>query len=84
LVVRGHQIKSSPPSGHLYGQRPEDLLENRPLTDSPEKIPSLSALCVSNKSSLEDEWAVKRFVIYFLLLVVIRYFLTISKVSRDE
>jgi hypothetical protein len=30
LVVRGHQIKSSQPFGHLHGQRPGDLLENRP------------------------------------------------------
>jgi len=35
------------------------LVENRPLTDSPEKTPSLSALCASNESSLEDERAVK-------------------------
>ena len=35
------------------------LLENRPLTDSPEKAHSLSVLCALNESSLEDEWAVK-------------------------
>ena len=28
------------------------LLENRPLTDSPEKTPSLSGLCASNESRL--------------------------------
>jgi hypothetical protein len=35
------------------------LLENRSLTDSPEKTLPLSVLCVSNESSVEDEWAVK-------------------------
>jgi hypothetical protein len=41
------------------------LLENRPLTDSPEKPSSLSALGVSNESSLEDEWAVNLQVNHF-------------------
>ena len=46
-------------------------LENRPLTDSPDKTPFLSALCASNESRLwRDEWAVKLFLIYFLLLVI--------------
>jgi hypothetical protein len=49
------------------------LLENRPLTDSPEKTPSLSILCASNESSVEDEWAVKNGledINYFVLPVI--------------
>jgi hypothetical protein len=83
LVVRGHQIKSSQPFRHFYGRR-LGRLENRPLTDSPEKTPFLGALCASNESSFEGEWAVKLFVIYFSLLVVIRYFSTLSEISRNE
>jgi hypothetical protein len=49
------------------------LLENRPLTDSPEKTPFLGGLCVSNESSLEDEWAVSLHVNYFLLLAIIAF-----------
>jgi len=54
------------------------LLENRPLTDSPEKTPSLCALRASNKSRLgRDEWAVKKGfedVNYLLLPVIIQSF----------
>jgi hypothetical protein len=35
------------------------------------KTPSLSVLCVSNESRLEDEWAVGFYVNYFLFLVII-------------
>jgi hypothetical protein len=49
-------------------------LENRPLTDSPEKTPSLGGLCASKESCLRrDEWAVKKgteVVSYFLLPVI--------------
>jgi hypothetical protein len=44
------------------------LLENRPLTDSPEKTPSLSALRVSNEPrQRRDEWAVSFHIDYFFL-----------------
>ena len=50
-----------------------ELLENRPLTDSPEKN-SLGDLCASKESCLRrDEWAVKKgteVVSYFLLPVI--------------
>jgi hypothetical protein len=46
LVVRGHQIKR-PHLSDMFKVGGMELLENRPLTDSPEISSPLSVLCVS-------------------------------------
>jgi hypothetical protein len=49
LVVRGHQIKSSQPFGHLYGHRPGASGESASHRFS-RKTSSLSGLCALNES----------------------------------
>jgi hypothetical protein len=60
LVVRGHQIKSPLPIRHVYGHRPGASGESASHRFSRKETSSLSGLCASNESTLEDEWAVKK------------------------
>jgi hypothetical protein len=69
LVVRGHQIKGAQPFRHVYGRRPGSSGESASHRFS-RKTPSLSALCASNESFLEGEWAVSFYVTYFSLLII--------------